>query len=120
MISARPRANDGGQGVLRLITTPKLLLIPFDFQSSSFKAPRRMQRECAAGRIDFDAIRPRILSWIGHVRHADTYRLRADLFRRMPFQWAAAKSSPASGRDVHQSTGERPLGEPQQERAVEP
>jgi retron-type reverse transcriptase len=56
---------------------------------------RRMQREFAAGRIGFDAIRPRIMSWIGHARHADTYRLRADLFHGMPFQRAAAGSSPA-------------------------
>jgi hypothetical protein len=43
-----------------------------------------------------------------------------DHFATMPLQRAAAQSSPASGRDVQQSTGERPLGEPQQERAVEP
>ena len=76
---------------------------------------RRMrwkQREFASGRIGFDAIRPRIMSWIGHARHADTYRLRADMFRRMFFQRAATKPSSASGRDVQQSTGERPLGEP--------
>jgi RNA-directed DNA polymerase len=71
-----------------------------------------MQREFAAGRIGFDAIRPRIMSWIGHARHANTYRLRGDLFRRMPFQWATTQPSSASGRGVHQSTGERPLGEP--------
>ena len=71
-----------------------------------------MQRQFAAGRIGFDAIRPRILSWIGHARHANSYRLRADLFSKMPFQRATANPSFASGRDVHQSTGERPLGEP--------
>jgi RNA-directed DNA polymerase len=71
-----------------------------------------MQREFAAVRIVFDAIRPRIMSWIGHARHANTYRLRSDLFRRMPFQRAATKPSSAAGRDVQQSTGERPLGEP--------
>jgi RNA-directed DNA polymerase len=73
---------------------------------------RWMQREFASGRIGFDAIRPRIMSWIGHTRHANTYRLRTDLFRRMTFQRAATKPSYASGRDVQQSTGERPLGEP--------
>ena len=62
--------------------------------------------------IGLDVIRPRIMSWIGHARHANTYRLRTDLFRRIPFQRAAAKPSSASGRDVQQSTGERPLGEP--------
>jgi retron-type reverse transcriptase len=73
---------------------------------------RWMQREFARGRIGFDAIRPRIMSWIGHARHANTYRLRTDLFYRMRFQRAAAKPSSAPGRDVQQSTGERPLGEP--------
>jgi len=73
---------------------------------------RWMQRAFAAGRIGFDAIRPRIMSWIGHARHANTYRLRTDLFRRMPFQRAAAKPSSLAGRGVQQSTGERPLGEP--------
>ena len=71
-----------------------------------------MQRAFAAGRIGFDVIRPRIMSWLGHARHADTYRLRGDLFRRMPFQRAATKPSSPSGRDVQQSTVERPLGEP--------
>ena len=73
---------------------------------------RWMQREFAAGRIGFDAIRPRIMSWLGHARHANTYRLRTGLFDRMPFQRAATKPSSAPGRDDQQSTGERPLGEP--------
>ena len=73
---------------------------------------RWMQRAFAGGRIGFDAIRPRIMSWIGHARHANTYRLRSDLFRRMVFQRAAAKPPFAPGRDVQLSSGERPLGEP--------
>ena len=81
---------------------------------------QRMRLEFAAGRIGFDAIRPRIMSWIGHAQHANTYRLRSDLFRRMSFQRAAANRSSASGRGVQQSTVERPLGQPQQERADEP
>ena len=60
-----------------------------------------LQREFAAGRLGFDAVRPRIVSWIGTIaRHADTYRLRSDLLRRMTFQRAAAKPSSASGRGV--------------------
>jgi tRNA G37 N-methylase TrmD len=55
---------------------------------------------------------PRIMSWISHAGHANTYRLRTDLFCRMPFQRAATKPSSPAGRDVQQSTGERPLGEP--------
>jgi hypothetical protein len=82
--------------------------------------PAEARRQFAAGRIDFDAIRPRIMSWIGHARHAGTYRLRTDLPGNIVFQRATAKPSSPPGRDVHQSTGERPLGEPQQERAGEP
>jgi retron-type reverse transcriptase len=73
---------------------------------------RTMQRDFAEGRHTFDLIRPRTMSWIGHAIHANTYRLRADLFRRMTFQRATTKSPSPSGRDVQQSTGERPLGEP--------
>jgi retron-type reverse transcriptase len=73
---------------------------------------RGMHRELAAGRIGLDAIGCRIQSWIGHARHANTYRLRTDLFRRMPIPWATAEPSSASGRGVHQYPGERPLGEP--------
>jgi hypothetical protein len=73
---------------------------------------RWMQRAFATGRIGFDAIRPRTLSWIGHARHADTYRLRTDVSRRMTFQGAAAKPSSPAGWDVQQSTVERPPGEP--------
>jgi RNA-directed DNA polymerase len=73
---------------------------------------RWMQRAFAAGQIGFDAIRPRIMSWIGHALHANTYRLRTDMFDRMRFQRAVTKPSSAPGWDVQQSTGERPLGEP--------
>jgi len=47
----------------------------------------RMQRAFAGGRIGFDAIRPRIMSWLGHARHADTY---------LPSDRAGAKSRSSS------------------------
>jgi retron-type reverse transcriptase len=81
---------------------------------------RWMQRSFADGQLSLEAIRPRIMSWISHARQADTYRLRGELFRNMPFQRAAAIPSPPSGRGVQQSTVERPLGEPQLEPAGEP
>ena len=56
---------------------------------------------------------------LGYVRYVDDCAPRrcerttsGDLFRRMPFQRATTKPSSPSGRDVQQSTGERPLGEP--------
>ena len=91
---------------------PSHRLLPQENVRRFRRRMRWLQREFARGRIGFDAIRPRIMSWIGHAPHANTYRLRTDLFYRMPFQRTAAKPSSASGRDVQQITGERPLGEP--------
>jgi retron-type reverse transcriptase len=73
---------------------------------------RWMQRSFAAGHLSLRAVRPRIMSWISHASHANTYRLRADLLDKMSYQRAAAIPSPPSGRGVQQSTVERPLGEP--------
>jgi hypothetical protein len=52
------------------------------------------------------------MSWIAHARHANTYRRRTEVFRKMAFQRAAAKPPFASRRDVQQPTCERPLAEP--------
>ena len=49
---------------------------------------RQMQREYAAGHVSFAAIYQRIMSWIGHARQANTYRLRTALFDTIGFQRA--------------------------------
>ena len=46
---------------------------------------RRLQREYAAGQIAVSELTQRIASWLGHARHADTYRLRERLFGEMRF-----------------------------------
>lgn len=51
---------------------------------------RRMQRDFVSGTITLESVRPRISSWIGHTCQADTYRLRAALFREHPFSRAKA------------------------------
>jgi hypothetical protein len=52
---------------------------------------RKMQKEYAAGLISPDKIRQRLMSWSGHARQANTYRLRCRLFRTITFQRAAAE-----------------------------
>lgn len=49
---------------------------------------RQMQREYAAWRLCFAEIEQRIMSWLGHARQADTYRLRCRLFDTISFQRA--------------------------------
>ena len=92
-----PRSSDSWRGLRLQIHQDKSVVFPCDqgirflgyrvfpthrllVQENVRRFRRRMrwmQREFAAGRIGFDAIRPRIMSWIGHARHANTYRLRS-------------------------------------------
>ncbi len=51
---------------------------------------RRMQADAAEGHVGPEQVRARVMSWIGHARQADTYRLRGRLFEAHPFQWATA------------------------------
>jgi retron-type reverse transcriptase len=49
---------------------------------------RRLQRLYAQRQIGLDEARRRIVSWIGHARQADTWRLRSRLFAEHPFRRA--------------------------------
>jgi retron-type reverse transcriptase len=52
---------------------------------------RQMQRDYAAWRVSFAAIYQRLMSWNGHARQANTYRLRCDLFDTITFQRATTE-----------------------------
>jgi retron-type reverse transcriptase len=75
---------------------------------------RRMQQDYSDGNTTLPEIRQRLMSWIGHASHADTYRLRHDLFARIHFQRAAVESPCVAWRVVQQSNVERPFRQPQQ------
>lgn len=51
---------------------------------------RRMQRDYADRLISFQKIHQRLMSWIGHARQANTYRLRSEIFDKIAFQRATA------------------------------
>jgi retron-type reverse transcriptase len=50
---------------------------------------RDLQHRYAENRIDYDAVHPRLASWIGHARQADTRQLRERLLSEHPFRRAA-------------------------------
>jgi retron-type reverse transcriptase len=52
---------------------------------------RQMQRDYAEWRVSFAAIYQRLMSWNGHARQANTYRLRCRLFDTISFQRAATE-----------------------------
>jgi retron-type reverse transcriptase len=52
---------------------------------------RQMQRDYAAWRVSFAAIHQRLMSWSGHARQANTYRLRCHLFDTIRFQRATTE-----------------------------
>ena len=49
---------------------------------------RRLQERYAIGAATLPEVRQRLMAWIGHARHANSYRLRARLFRKLNFQRA--------------------------------
>jgi hypothetical protein len=51
---------------------------------------RRMQKSYAKNETSSQEIWPRLMSWMGHARQADTYRLRERLFDEHPFRRTAA------------------------------
>lgn len=52
--------------------------------------------------ISFEKVNQRIFSWIGHVRHADTWNLRGRLFSAAVFQRGEAKSDSRGFVEQHQ------------------
>lgn len=52
---------------------------------------RKMQHDFAIGVLDFPPIYQRLMSWVGHARQADTYRLRSRLLDTIYFQRAASQ-----------------------------
>jgi len=52
---------------------------------------RQMQQEYATGRATFADIYQRLMSWVGHAKQADTFRLRERLFDTIRFQRAACQ-----------------------------
>jgi retron-type reverse transcriptase len=51
---------------------------------------RKMQGQYARHEISLAHARQRVMSWIGHARQADTFRLRRRLFQEHPFRRATA------------------------------
>ncbi len=52
---------------------------------------RQMQQDYARWRVSFATIYQRLMSWIGHARQANTYRLRSQLFDTSRFQRATTE-----------------------------
>jgi retron-type reverse transcriptase len=70
---------------------------------------RDLQREYACYQITFAEARGRIISWTGHARQADTYRLRKRLFLEHRFRRAAAVAPRVARGRLQQSCVECPL-----------
>ena len=88
----------------------------------------RMQADYGRGVLSPTDVRGRVMAWIGHAAHADTYRLREKLFRETSFV-RTADAEPfreavvlpcVAGRFLEQQIQERSRDEPQQERTREP
>jgi retron-type reverse transcriptase len=82
---------------------------------------RWMRRAYAAGIIDWNDIKPRLASWIGHARQADSERLLRRLCREWKFMRDRATNVPCSARrQLEQQREQLPVRQPQQEHARQP
>ena len=50
------------------------------------KALTELQQEYERGRIDLEPLIQRLQSWEAHLKHADSYRLRRNIFRELVFK----------------------------------
>ena len=69
-------------------------------RSSGMRFQRRlcaMQRRYREGDMSLADIRPRLMAWIGHAGHADTYRLRASLLGKAVFRRDARRETACCG-----------------------
>ena len=67
------------------------------------------------GSIGLSEVRASVNAWIGHIRHADSVRIRKAVLNSVSFRRAADQAlRPARGsrRRLEQQTGERPVGQP--------
>ncbi len=70
---------------------PTHRLLPKDNVRRFLRRVRGMQEDYAAGLVSFAQVYQRLMSWNGHARQANTYRLRCRLFDTISFQRATTK-----------------------------
>lgn len=82
---------------------------------------RWMQRAYAQGRIGWEEVKPRLASWLGHARQANSQRLIRRLSRQWCFAGAQAENRPCSARrQLEQQSAQLPFSQPQQEHPGQP
>jgi retron-type reverse transcriptase len=104
---------DAGIRFLGYRVFPTHRLLPKENVRRFRRRIRQMQKDYASGRVSFAAIHQRLMSWNGHARQANTYRLRRRLFDTISFQRATADKPCLAWRLVQQSSVERSLRQPQ-------
>lgn len=80
-----------------------------------------MRKAYAMGAINWEDIKPRLASWIGHARHADSARLLRRLSREWTFSRGGANRGACSSRRIVEQQREQPaLCESQQQQPRQP
>jgi retron-type reverse transcriptase len=110
---------------LGYVTAPGRRSLPEDGVRRMRNRLRGLRDRWRAGSIRREEVEARIRAWIAHAEHAQTWRLRRAIFAGGWFDPAAKPGRPpvparGARRLLEQRSEERPLGDPQQERAREP
>jgi RNA-directed DNA polymerase len=112
------RESRGGARFVGFRIWPTHRLLTKDNVRAFRRRVRWMKRAYAEGKIDPAEVRPRLVSWMGHARQADSKKLIRQLGREWKFVRGGAErlACPARGL-VEQQTEELSFRAPQQERA---
>jgi hypothetical protein len=99
---------------------PQYSLVPQQNALRFRRRLRRMQRDYAAGRMDLEAIRGRIMSWLGHAGRASSRRVLKHLLQIKFTRGDSVDQSRVAWRLVQQQQpGQPPVGDSQQQLARE-
>jgi hypothetical protein len=123
----QPGPGDDGTRFLGYRVFPDHRLLVRENVARFRRRMRRLQDLFARGQIRAEAIRARLVSWIGDARHADTFHSRERLFEKIIFQRTADAAVLGGGRTIVRcvavpgtTSEERPFRQPQQEHSRQP
>jgi len=84
--------TNGGASFVGFTILPDRLRIRSENVRRARKRFHRLERDYEVGVVDEKQVRQSIMSWIGHARHADSYRLRETMFGQLSFSRGGTKN----------------------------
>lgn len=113
-----------GTRLLGFRVFPDRVLLPKQNARRAGRRMRRLARCLAAGEVTAEEVRASVHGWLGHARHARSWRVRrrvlGELMGELSLRRGKDRASRVAGRVVEQQSGQPALCQPQQEHPRQP